>query len=232
MALVKFGGGITGMSGSIGGTTFARNRYGSYARNRTKPVNPNTALQQNVRAAMAFLTSYWSQTLTAVQRTAWNLYGSNVNMLNRLGETIQLSGFNHFIRSNAWNARYSVAPAREGPTIFELPPADPSFAVTGTEATQELVVSFNNTLPWANEVGGLMQIFQGAPQNAQRNFFNGPWRAASAINGDPVPPASPHTILTLPFAIAEGQHLWIYGRIMRIDGRLSLPFRADVLVAA
>ncbi|GAI58374.1 unnamed protein product, partial [marine sediment metagenome] len=39
MALVKYGGGITQMSGSIAGNTFARNRYGNYVRSRTKPIN-------------------------------------------------------------------------------------------------------------------------------------------------------------------------------------------------
>jgi len=100
MALVKYGGGIIQMSGSIAGNTYARNRYGNYARARTKPVNPNSAQQQVIRGAMQELTTRWAQTLTALQRAAWNLYGTNVAMLNKLGETIKLSGFNHYLRSN------------------------------------------------------------------------------------------------------------------------------------
>jgi len=100
MALVKFGGGVVQMSGSIAGDTFARNRYGNYCRARTKPTNPNTSRQQDVRASLAFLTDRWSNTLTALQRAAWNLYGDSVAMTNRLGETTKLTGFNHYIRSN------------------------------------------------------------------------------------------------------------------------------------
>ncbi len=89
MALVKYGGGIVQMSGSIGGDTFARNRYGNYVRARTKPVNPNTTLQQAVRASMSFLTNRWAQTLDAAQRTAWNPYAQN--------EAMQKKKLQHYI---------------------------------------------------------------------------------------------------------------------------------------
>lgn len=232
MALVKFGGGITQMTGSIGGTTFARNRYGNYARARTKPTNPNTAGQQAVRASLAELTVRWAQTLTAGQRTAWNLYGSNVVMTNRLGESIQLSGFNHFIRSNSWLARLGGTIVDDGPVIFEIPVADPAFSISASEATQQITWGYDDTMDWANETDSWLLLYQGQPQNAQRNFFAGPWRLCSQLGGvTGAPPASP-LITGVVFAIAELQHLWAYARILRADGRLSAPFRDDVFVAA
>lgn len=232
MALVKFGGGIVQMSGSIAGDTFSRNRYGNYVRARTKPVNPNTALQQAVRAAIAFLTTRWSQTLTAVQRTAWNLYADSVNMQNRLGETVHLSGFNHYVRSNTTRKTGPTVVIDDGPTVFELPEQDPTFAVTASEATQALTISFDNTLPWAVEDDSFLLLFQGQPQNAQRNFFGGPWRFITWVPGaDPGGAITP-SVNVGGFAIAEGQRQWVYGRISRADGRLSVPFRGDVTVAA
>lgn len=232
MALIKFGGGVVQMSGSIAGNTFARNRYGNYARARTKPTNPNTSGQQTVRSILSALTARWSQTLTAGQRTAWNLYGSNVNMLNKLGETIQLSGFNHFIRSNAGRSRVGAPIVDAGPVIFELPPADPAFAITVTEAAQQVSFAYDAAKDWADEDDAYILFEQGIPQNAQRNFFAGPWRHCAQVEGvNGAPPASPKVAAAV-FAVAEGQHLWAYARISRADGRLSLPFRADVLVAA
>lgn len=232
MALIKFGGGVVGMAGSIAGTTFARNRSGSYARARTKPINPNSAAQQLVRAALADLTVRWSQTLTPAQRTAWNLYAANVIMQNRLGESINLSGFNMYIRSNSLLLRAALSAVDTGPALFELPTQDPTFAITASAATQLVSVTFDNTAAWANEDDAHMFIFTGNPQNAQRNFFNGPWGYAGAIAGDAVAaPASPATFTTTQ-VIAEGQKLWTYGRIVRADGRLSEPFRGDVLVSA
>lgn len=232
MALVKFGGGIIQMSGSLAGNTFARNRYGNYVRARTKPVNPNTARQVAVRATMAFLTDRWSLTLTAPQRAAWDLYASNVNMKNKLGETIHLSGFNHYIRSNSIRHVHSLGHIDAGPVVFEIPEQDAAFAITASEATQQITYAYDDTLDWATETGGWMVLFQGQPQNPQRNFFAGPWRYATNVAGvDGAPPASPK-IAGVPFAMAELQKQWCYARILRADGRISEPFRDDTFCAA
>lgn len=231
-ALVKYGGGVIQMSGSIAGNTYARNRYGNYARARTKPTNPNTANQQNARDAVAFLANRWAQTLTSAQRTAWNLYGSSVVMKNKLGEDIYLSGYNHYIRSNQIAMMGTHVVIDAGPVVFELPDHDPTFAVTCSEATQQLTVTFDATMAWAVEAGGYLYLFQGKPQNAQRSFFAGPHRYYNAIAGiDPGGPVTPDVSVG-PFAIAEGQHQWVYGRILRADGRLSEPFRDDTFCAA
>jgi len=232
MALVKYGGGIVGMSGSIAGNTHARNRSGNYVRARTKPVNPNTALQQVVKSALSNLTTRWAQTLTAVQRTAWNLYASNVAMKNKLGETINLTGFNHYLRSNITLLQYGGPVIDDGPVIFELPDADPTFAITASEATQEISFAYNAALDWAAETGSHMVLYQGQPQNAQINFFKGPWRKCSIASGDDGgAPASPKVAAAV-FAIAEGQRLWAYARILRADGRISEVFTANCFCAA
>lgn len=232
MALVKYGGGIIQMSGSIAGNTFARNRYGNYARARTKPVNPNTDLQDQYRSAVADLATRWSQTVTAAQRAAWNLYADNVNMLNRLGETIHLSGFNHYIRSNTMLARIGLAIVDPGPVIFEIPAQDPAFAITASEATQQITVTFDDTMDWDNETGGYLYLFQGQPQNPQRNFFAGPWRNYGMVSGVTGAPVASPQVGGVQFAIAEGQRQWVYARIQRADGRISQPFRDSTFCAA
>lgn len=232
MALVKYGGGIIQMSGSIAGDTHARNRYGNYVRARTKPINPNTSRQVAVRASMAVCVERWSETLTAAQRAAWDLYASNVNMLNALGETIHLSGFNHYIRSNASLIRVSRTPVDDGPVVFTIPDHDPAFAITASEATQQISIAFDNTLAWATETDGLLLVLQGQPQNAQRNFFGGPWKGINVVAGiDPGGAVSPDLAVSF-YPIAEGQRIWATARIARADGRLSTPFSDDVVVAA
>lgn len=231
-ALVKYGGGIIQMSGSIAGVTHARNRYGNYVRARTKPVNPNTARQDAMRSVIAFLTDRWANTLTAVQRIAWNLYASNVAMKNKLGETINLSGFNHYIRSNAVAKNFSLTLVDAGPVVFELPAQDPLYSIVISEATQQISTTYDDGMDWASETGANLLLSGGQPQNAQRNFFGGPWRLYGQMAGaDGAPPAPPHGGAS-PFAVAEGQHVWCYARIRRADGRLSEPFRADIIVAA
>lgn len=230
MALVKYGAGIIQMSGSVAGSTFARNRYGNYVRARTVPTNPNTSYQQKVRNSMSLLTSRWSQTLSAAQRTAWNLYASNVVMKNRLGEACYLSGFNHYIRSNMILSQSDFSLVDDGPVIFELPAQDPTMAILASETDEEIEIEFDNLMDWANETGAYFVIFQGMPQNAQRNFFAGPWRLLGYIPGNDITPPTSPASAPVVFAIFQGQRQWIYARIIRKDGRLSEPFRADCIV--
>jgi len=232
MGLVKFGGGIIQISGKLGGNIFSRNKGGNYVRGFTNPINPNTGLQVAVRASLAQLTDRWSNTLTAANRTAWNLYAASVTVTNRLGESVNISGFNHYIRSGVEFLNRLGGYTDAGPVVFEIPEQDPTLAITATEAGQTISVTFDNALDWANETGATMFIYQGTPQNGQRNFFAGPWRFIGNVLGDDaVPPVSP-VVIPVDFAIAEGQRQWIFARIRRVDGRLSEPFRADIEVGA
>ena len=229
---IKFGGGIVDARGSVAGNTFSRNHYGAYVRARTTPINPKTDRQIAVRASVAFLSAMWSVTLTAVQRTAWNLYGSSVAMKDSLGATMYLTGYNHFIRSNTIRKMMAWPLVSAGPTIFEIPAHDPTFAVTATEAGQTITTAFDITMAWAVEDDGYIVFFQGKPQNAQRNYFGGPWRYfGGEIGIDPGGPVAPF-VYPVQFAIAEGQRQWVYARILRADGRMSEPFRDDTFCAA
>lgn len=230
--LVKFGPGIVEARGSIAGVTFSRNKSGAYARARVKPVHPNTAGQVAVKAAMALMSVHWANALSAANRAAWNLYGSNVSMLNKLGEAINLSGQNHFIRSNSILARFGGTMINAGPVVFELPEQDPTMAVSGSEAAQQLSLSWDDGLPWADEDGAFIYFYQGIPQNPQRNYFAGPWRYLGGVAGvNGAPPPGP-ALFVPKWAIAEGQRQWVYARIFRADGRISEPFEADCFVAA
>lgn len=232
MALVKFGGGVIGMSGKIAGNVFARNRYGNYVRAGTKPINPRTALQTEVRAAMSLMTVRWAESLSGAQRVAWNEFASNVPMTNRIGEVIKLSGYNHYLRSNTILARAGKSAIDDAPVTFEIPEADPLFAITASEGSQLMTVTYDDTLAWNAETEGYFFVFMGKPQNTQRIFFDGPWRQIGHIAGiDAGGPASPKD-MGVQFAVGEGQKLWAYARILRKDGRLSQPFRAETFCTA
>lgn len=232
MALIKFGPGILDARGSIGGVTFSKNSTSHYIRARVKPVNPNTERQDDVRSAMAFCTDRWSQTVTNAQRLAWNDYAAGVAMKNKLGEAVYLSGFNHYLRGNVLRKTFGWPLVDAGPVILELPAQDPALAITASEATQQIEVTFDDTMDWDNETGGYMVMFQGKPQNPQRNFFGGPWRMCHAVQGVTAAPVASPVLATVAYAIAELQRQWLYARIIRADGRLSEPFRADCFVAA
>lgn len=246
-ALVKYGGGIIQMSGSVAGNTHARNKSGNYVRARTKPVNPRSGLrsivaftlydadscsQSKIRGALAALSSHWSRTLTSAQRTAWNLYGASVAMKNKLGETIKLSGYNHYIRSNVITYAMLSTKVDAGPTIFELPEKDPAIAVVPVEHDNNIRLTFDDTMEWVDEDGAALLIFQGRPQNPQRNFYGGPYLGMKDKAGDSgAPKTSPESFGFL-IKCSEGQRVWVKFHIRRADGRMSEAFYADGICIA
>jgi len=222
------------MSGSVAGNTHARNRFGNYMRARTKPVNPKSDRQNVARARIMLLSEAWRDELSDAQRTAWGAYATAVSWSNKLGEVVHLTGFNHFIRSNAAYLQVSVHRFEDGPEVMSLPAGDPTFAVELSEANG-ITVTFDNTRDWASEGGAGMLIDIGTPQNPTRNFFAGPWRYHGWIGGTiPGPTASPDgpTEVTC-FTMIEGHRVWVRASIIRYDGRLSTKFAAaSVLVGA
>lgn len=228
MTLIRYGGGIVQMSGSIAGNTHARNRFGNYTRARTKPVNPRSARQMGARILMMMLAEQWRESpMTDAIRLAWQTYANSVNWQNKLGEVVTLTGFNMFIRGNAAGITAGGSLVTAAPTDLGLPGADPTIAVSGSEASAKLSVTFDNTMDWANEEGGFLSVEMGCPQNPSRNSFGGPWRFAAAVEGDAVtPPTSPAEI-DPPFTLIEGQKVWCRAKIIRADARASTAFGAD-----
>ncbi|GAH26865.1 unnamed protein product [marine sediment metagenome] len=230
MALVKYGGGIIQMSGSMAGNTFARNRYCNYVRARTKPINPNTDRQGQVRGYMASASHYWSNTLTPAQRNAWNEYASNVQVTNKLGESIFLSGFNMFCRSVTaeLNAGLNIVP--DAPALFTLPDTDPTVSATGVGTTDIISVAFDDTMDWVDEDGAALLSYTGQPKSAGVSFFDGPWRYMDKILGDAVTAPTTPAAQTSPYNISADQKVYTKYRIIRADGRLSEFFRAPAFV--
>lgn len=231
MALVKFGGGITDMRGSIGGTVFSRNKSGAIARQRTTPINPKTALQSAIRAILSFVAQLWRTGTTAVQKAAWATYAANVPAKNKLGEVINLSGFNQFVKSNTTLKAAGIAEIADAPTIFTLPGEDPTYAAVVSEAGQTIAVTFDDTRDWVDEDGAAYIVQMGIPQDDSVTFFDGPWRAAGAILGAVIPPVTGDTV-PVPFPVVADQQIFTRAKIIRADGRVSDWFRSAVIAGA
>lgn len=232
MALIRFGSGIADARGSIESTVFSKNRYGNYMRNRTTPVNPQSVRQQGVRTDLSSLVDRWSNTLTQAQRDGWNTYAANVPTTNKLGETIKLSGYNWYVGNNTAMLQAGGVIVDDAPTNFTRVGADATYAVALSEATQLISVTFDNTLPWANDDNGWMLISMSLPVNGGREYVQSSFRVAGAIEGDgTTPPTSPATI-AVPYPVAAGQKVTVTARIIEEDGRTSQKFQSTVSVAA
>jgi hypothetical protein len=174
----------------------------------------------------------WASILTPTERIAWATYAAAIAMKNRLGESIYLTGFNHFVRSNVEYYRHMLAYITAGPTTLALPEKDISFVCTGSVATQQISVAFTESTEWAQEVGARMFIYMGVPRQVTRNFFNGPWKFAGYLTGVAAPGVQSPGSLAAPMTLVLGQLVTCYARIWRMDGRISEPFTSTFTVAA
>lgn len=235
MALVKYGGGIVQMSGSVAGNTYARNRFGNYMRARTKPINPKSSRQVAARIIMMYLAEQWRESpMTDAIRAAWATYADSVNWQNKLGEVVKLTGYQHFMRSNTAILALGGTLVTAGPPDLGLPPGDPAFVVNPPSAAgQNVDVDFDDTFDWCAEDDGYLSMYMGRPQNPTRNFFDGPWRRWISIDGDTaVPITSPQVgQVGMPYTVVLGQKIWYKARIIRADGRCSTEFECPPVIA-
>lgn len=219
-------------SGSIGGKVASRNRYGNYMRTRAIPTNPNTQRQQDARSRFQFTASRWAVALSPAQRTAWNLYGDTVDMIGPLGQTINLTGFNHYIRSNTAILQAVLPVVDAGPTNFSLPQVDATIAPTISEALQQISVVFDDTMDWAGEDNSFMTVHMTSPQNASRDYLDIKPRFADVLLGNTAVPLVSPQVVAVPYVVVAGQKVIVKFRIGRADGRLSGFFQSTITVAA
>lgn len=222
---------IAAASGSIGGCTWSRNRYGQYLRNRSIPVNPGSVFQDVVRAALGSLSTAWVNELTDAERSAWDTYAAAVPTTDALGNTRFILGLNWYAAINTLRIQAGMARLDAAPVIQTRTSLTPPVLEAGSEASQDLEVSFTNTDEWATAVGGRLFIFVGGPRNATRNFFKGPFRFTTTVNGAVVPPTSPTTFAS-PFTFAEGQRMYVRTVAMSVDGRISSGTISSVVATA
>lgn len=209
-------------SGSIAGLTYSHNRGGMYTRARVTPTDPASTRQLIIRGAMATLAPAWLNDLTSVQRAGWKTYGDNVSMTNRLGETVYLTGQQHFLRSNVPRIQFGLTMLTTAPTTYNLGTFTmPSIASAYDDL--DINITFDNTDAWAGLSGAQMLLWGGLEQNASRSFYKGPFRSMGAIEGAGTPPTSPATLVS-QHQLTEGNVVWVAGRVIQGDGRLSEQF--------
>jgi len=118
MAIVKFGGGVTGIRGDLGGNIFSANTNGAYARPWANIPNRRT-LPQTIRRY------YWSTMMPAwalidpLVKADWKLYAKAHPQVNALGLPYYLTALQWFTRCNARLIGWGGSPVTD-------PPANPA----------------------------------------------------------------------------------------------------------
>lgn len=220
---------ITTASGSIGGSTFSRNKGGMYIRARSTPVNPDSFRQQQVRSAFGACIQRWN-TLTDLERSAWENYAKSTPVTNVFGDQILLSGQQMFTRANVILTRSTGGFIADAPTINNT--GTPVSQIGGAAfATGTLTVTIFVAGGASTDGDILLQV--GRSMNAGQNFYKGPYQsaplvpiAAAAVSGTPTIDDT-----ETDYPIIVGTRLPVRLRILYDDGRLSQPITQIVTVA-
>lgn len=230
MALIKMGGGITDIRGSIGGTTFARSAAGNYMRARTKPVNPRSALQNSRRAEVAYLTTRWSKSLTQQQRTDWRAYAAGTTWTNKLGEVITINGLAAYLRLNVLHRMIPSTPIDAAPLAMGH----------GGGITLGFTAESDTTKIQLTEPGGSWDtntdiqnawIFQAIPREAGRLNSTKGFRLIGRIWGSSGAPLSFPYELDAAYTMTSGQLITIRATWHDESYRVAGPFFATTTAA-
>lgn len=238
MALIKFGGTVAQVSGSIGGVVFARNKGGAYARNKTSPVQPNSTRQVSARTVFQAAVRAWSTILTPGERNAWNAYASAVTYTDVFGETRYYSGQQRYIQCYCAlvNCGGTATAAATAPHIYTTATnvTLQSLSLTqGAGVADTTVAVANSEAPGDVAAGDKLLISIGGPITTAKNYFAGPYRYAAAAtyaSGNKYPT----TTTTDPWArtLASGAVLPISWRVLKVDNRISSAARGIFTLGA
>ena len=172
-----------------------------------------------MRTFLGTLAALWSSTLTPVQREQWNVWASNQNKEGPLGNSINLTGINAYVWTNAHlldagDARIDIPPIVVAPTglltlsvdISAITTADITFTATPLAANHKAV------------------MFMSLPQSgaAQPNF-----KQCRIVGYSAAAQASPWAA-TLPFSVTSGQTVVFFVAILDDETGLISPFLRSV----
>lgn len=178
MAIITPGPIVSEVSGRIGGTVFAHNRGGMYARNGTKPSIVTTPSAQDFKAILGTVSKLWNN-LSAAQVAAWNTYAANNPQKNRLGRQISLTGQNFFIKLNS-RLLYAKAPSIALPPTAPPPSIAAISAMSVASATSTVSLTFNDEALTADHVLWIKAAvsFSATKHNVNNLFTSLPVTAA------------------------------------------------------
>lgn len=228
MAKIKWSMAISAVSGKLNGSVFARNRGGSYVRNKTTPSNPQSTAQIAVRARLSGFSAQW-KTLTQALRDAWS--GASVNFAKSdvFGDPVIPTGSNLFTRVNS-----NIANA--GGTVITAPPAligvfQPLEATLTVDAvTPEVTIDLDSTGIDANSV---FIVEATAPMSAGIANANNKYRQIGTLPSATVFPYDATAMYEAKFgAPVVGKK--VFARIKcinKVSGEVSQTVKSDAIGA-
>jgi len=222
---------IESIRGKVGGTVFGNTQAGPIARMRVIPRNPKSDRQRQVRSILSAAPAAWAA-LDPNVRSAWDAYAADTPVPSRMGGTIQVSGFDMFVRDYCLRAIAGMSALTSAPSTPGLAASPNLTSLTFTHNSGQISVAFGS--PWWKSVTGTALFLRvHAPQRVTRNTSQTPPRIVCVCKGSSgSPPSSPQTPDCPWGTIGAAGSAEYYTEAVCIDqtGRLSVvqAFRNDI----
>jgi hypothetical protein len=166
MAKIKFGAIVSDVRGSIDSVTYARSRYGAYARKKVTPVNPNTVAQSLARAVFGAASSLFRSLGTAVI-DQWNAVAPEYQRSNVFGDNLPLSGQTLFTKLKTQLNSVGVTGNPSPISPLTIPNA-----TAGTMIADVSVPAMEIDDVAATGANQVIQFAASAPVSAGKTFFS------------------------------------------------------------
>ncbi len=229
MAKILYGGGVANMSGSEAGTVHSHNKGGTYTRQRTVPTNPQTTRQMAQRDKISNFSKEWVNDLDQSQRDAWTVFAQENPVIDRLGQSIFLSGIQMFVKLNARIAEASDIAINEPPLdliVTQLTKASQSF----DKGAGQISIDF---LPDPMETDEHLQIFATPGVSAGVSNVKSKLRLVATSAAEAPSPVLFGVQWTAVFGALppDGRKVVTMTRVLNsAKGAVSVPVRSDAIV--
>lgn len=229
MALVRDGGLIGQLSGRVGPNVFSHNSGGSYIRAGTIPITSTTTYAMAAKARLGASSTAW-KSLTASQRLSWANWAQQNPIVNRIGQTIRLSGLAAYNKLNARLAALSVA-AIDDPPIIPAPEALYTYAQEYDIGTADFELNYTPDPLGTNQ---RLWVEAAITDSAAINFVENRKRFCGSSSAAQASPFDAQTIIEARLGtLLVGQRVNIfYGVVDDTTGLLSNLVRVDGVIVS
>lgn len=218
------------LSKSAGSTTAGRNRFGSYFRTRSTPVNTSTPKRTAARSAFGGWSNNW-RSLTSTQRAGWNALASSITFPDSLGQMFNRSGLQMFVSAN------QTLYAAEQTAISDAPAWNPPAALTSvTPAYDDSSNTFTVAYAASPVPTDITYIIEAtAPVSAGINMMpRSRYKKIIAVLAADTSPADihPEYIAIYGNAVAGQKIFMRFSAVDNLTGQRSPYLYAETIVAA
>jgi hypothetical protein len=208
------------LSGMVGANVFSHNSGATYVRQKAVPINRNSSRQQLARAALAYCSAQWAL-LSDNQRALWKQWATLHPVIDRLGNSIVLSGQGAYCQLNSRLRNLgNVVQANPPPANITAYVSTTAVALTTPAA---VTITFATT-PLPAGIRMELLLSAGTPAGRDPNMRSARWAGATAAAA-----TSPATFTSaVPFT--TGAIVNTYVRLTDQYGQSTVPVKQRVTV--